>query len=158
MAEKNITMLSKDAVSAKLAECFITIEGRRYNAMHAINLEANFKKLKKKVPILGRTGLGNKSTGWEGTGKATFHFNTSIMRELMLKFKDTGSDVYFDIQITNEDPTSDAGRQTIILLGCNIDGGVLAKFDADGDNLEETIDFTFEDFKMPEKFKLLLGM
>ena len=26
----NITMNAKDAVSAKLAECYVTIEGRRY--------------------------------------------------------------------------------------------------------------------------------
>ena len=69
-----------------------------------------------------------------------------------------GEDVYFDMQITNDDPTSDAGRQTVVLIGCNIDGGVLAKFDADGEYLDEDMDFTFEDFKIPEGFTLLKGM
>ena len=44
-------MLSKDAVSAKLAECFVTIEERRYLLFQAKNIEANFKKNKKKVAI-----------------------------------------------------------------------------------------------------------
>nr|DAL93836.1 MAG TPA: tail tube protein [Caudoviricetes sp.] len=154
----NSIMNAKDTVSASLAECFATIDGKRYNLMQAINLEAKFDKNKSEVPILGKTGKGNKSTGWKGTGSATFHYNTSLFRELLYKFKETGEDTYFDIQITNEDPTSSVGRQTVILKDCNIDGGVLAKFDADAEYLDEDMDFTFEDFEMPEKFSLLDGM
>lgn len=153
----NVVMKAKDTVFAGLAECFVTIEGRRYNFMQAINLEAKFEKSKTQVPILGKTGKGNKSTGWKGTGKATFHYNTSIFRQMMLKYKESGEDTYFEIQVSNEDPTSKAGRQTMILMDCNIDGGVLAKFDAAGEYLDEEMEFTFEDFKMPEKFSELDG-
>lgn len=152
------TMNARDAVSASLAECFVTIEGVRYNFMQCINLEANFEKTKTEVPILGKTGKGNKSTGWTGSGSATFHYNTSIFREIMLRYKNTGEDLYFDIQVTNEDPTSAVGRQTVILKDCNIDGGILTKFDADADYLDEDMDFTFEDFEIPETFSLLAGM
>jgi len=131
----NAIMKGKDALSAKLAECFVTIEGRRYNFMQAINLEAK-----------------------TGTGSATFHYNTPIFRQLLKRYKDTGEDVYFDIQIANEDSTSAAGRQTIILKDCNLDGGILAKFDADGEYLDEDMDFTFEDWSMPEEFAILEGM
>lgn len=151
-------MNGKDAISASLAECFVTIDGNRYNFMQAINLEAFFEKSKVQVPILGKTGKANKATGWSGTGNATFHYNTSIFRKLLKRYKDTGEDIYFDIQVTNEDPTSSVGRQTIILKDCNLDGGVLAKFDADADYLDENIDFTFDDFEMPEEFSNLIGM
>lgn len=154
----NITMKAKDAISAKLAECFVTIKNNRYNFMQIINFEASFEKTKAEVPILGKTGTGNKTTGWKGSGSGTFHYNTSIFREMMLQYKDTGEDIYFEIQVTNEDPTSAAGRQTIVFLDCNIDGGILAKFDADGEYLDEDMDFTFEDFKMPETFNVLDGM
>jgi hypothetical protein len=109
------------------------------------------------VPILGKTGKGNKATGWKGKGSATFHYNTSVFRQMMLDYKETGQDTYFEMQITNEDPTSDAGRQTIILKDCNIDGGILAKFDSDSDYLDEDMDFTFDDFSMPESFTDLAG-
>ena len=151
-------MHAKDTVSASLAECYVTIEEKRYNLMQAINLEANFEKNKTEVPILGKTGKGNKATSWTGTGSATFHYNTSVFRMLMYRYKETGQDVYFDIQVTNEDPTSSVGRQTVILKDCNVDGGILAKFDADAEYLDEDMDFTFEDFEIPEQFKLLQGM
>ena len=154
----NITMKARDTISAKAAVCFVTIGDNRYNFMQAINVEATFEKTKSEVPILGQTGNGNKATGWKGTGSATFHYNTSIFRELMVRYKETGEDIYFDMQITNEDKTSRAGRQTVVLIDCNIDGGILAKFDADGEYLDEDMDFTFEDFKMPETFNILDGM
>lgn len=151
-------MNAKDTVSASLAECYVTIDKNRYNFMQAINLEAKIEKTKTEVPILGKTGKGNKSTGWKGTGNATFHYNTSIFRNLLKQYKEYGEDIYFDIQITNDDPTSAVGRQTVILKDCNMDGGILAKFDADGEYLDEEIDFTFEDFEIPETFKALSGM
>lgn len=154
----NAIMKAKDTLSAKLAECYVTIDGNRYNFMQAINVEATFEKNKVEVPILGKTGTGNKATGWSGSGSATFHYNTSVFRELAARFKDTGEDIYFDMQISNEDPTSAAGRQTVILVDCNTDSSILAKFDADGEYLDEDMDFTFEDFKIPEKFTLLDGM
>ena len=154
----NVVMKGKDAISAKLAECFVTIKGNRYNFMQMINFEAKFEKNKTEVPILGKTGTGNKATGWKGSGSATAHYNQSIFRQLLIQYKDTGEDVYFEIQVTNDDPTSAAGRQTIVFVDCNTDGGILSKFDADGEYLDEDIDFTFEDFKMPESFTLLAGM
>lgn len=153
-----VTMNARDAISAPLAECYVTIDGNRYNFMQAIDLEASFEKNKTEVPILGKTAKGNKASGWSGSGSATFHYNTSIFRKLFLRYKETGEDVYFDIQVTNEDPTSTIGRQTVILKDCNMDGGILAKFDADGEYLDESMDFTFEDFEMPEEFALLNGM
>ena len=55
-----LTMNAKDTVSAALAECYVTIDGRRYLFMQAINLEARFEREKSTVPILGKTGRGNK--------------------------------------------------------------------------------------------------
>ena len=154
----NITMNAKDSISAKLAECYITIGENRYNFMQMINFEATFERNKTTVPILGRTAMGNKTTGWSGKFKAVCHYNQSIFREFLLRYKDTGEDIYFDIQVTNEDPSAACGRQTIVYTGCNIDGGVLSKFDAKGEYLDEEINGTFEDFTMPESFTILDGM
>ena len=56
----NVIMNAKDSLSAKLAECYVTINNNRYNFMQAINLEATVEKNKVQVPILGRTAKGNK--------------------------------------------------------------------------------------------------
>lgn len=157
MRESGI-MHAKDTVSAALAECYVTIDGKRYNFMQAINLEAKIEKVKTEVPILGKPGRGNKAGGWKGSGTATFHYNTSIFRELLYKFNKTGEDTYFDIQVTNEDPTSAVARQTVILRDCNINSSIIAKFDADAEYLDEQLEFSFEDWEIPERFTILNGM
>lgn len=154
-----ITMHPRNAVSAKMAECYVTINGQRYNFMSAINVEVTFEKTKVEVPILGRPNKGNKSVGSSISGSAEFHLNTSIWRELAYQFQETGEDVYFEMQITNEDATTEIGRQTIILYDCNFDGITLAAFDADSDDvLTESIDFTAERFEIPEKFSPMNGV
>lgn len=155
------TMHARNAVSAKMAECYVTIDGNRYNFMSAINVEVTFEKNKTEVAILGRMNKGHKSTGSSITGSAEFHLNTSIWRELAERFQNSGEDVYFDMQITNEDPTTEIGRQTIVLHDCNWDSVTLAAFDADSDDvLTESIDFTAEYFSFGnnEKFKLMDGV
>jgi len=154
-----VLMRAQDALSSKLAQCFVTIESQRYNFMQMIDFEAKMEKTKKEVPILGQTGSGNKASGWKGTFKGKAHFNQSILRMLLLRYKKTGEDIYFEIQVTNDDPVSAAGKQTVILMGCNLDGGILTKFDASSDDyLDEDVEGTFEDWNMPTMFDTLPGM
>lgn len=153
----NVVMKGKDTVAAALAECFVTIGTRRYNFMQMIDMEAKVDKTKSKVPRLGATMVGHKACGAEGTFSGTAHYNQSVLRQALLDYKNTGEDVYFEMQLSNDDPTSAAGRQTVVLYDCNMDGGVLAKFDADGEYLDEEVEGTFDDFSIPETFKELAG-
>lgn len=157
MADRTL-MLSKDAVSGKMAECYATIDGTRYNIMTAISFEATYEKLKSEIPILGKISKGNKAIGGKGSGNMTVHYNSSIFRELLEKYQNTGEDIYFEMEVSNEDPTSAAGRQTILFQGCNTDGGIIAKFDADAEYLDEEINFTFENFILKKSFNVLEGM
>lgn len=149
------TMEAKDTLFGASASCYATINGVRYNFANAIKLEAKADKTKTKVPVLGKPAKGNKATGVEYSGSMTLHYNSSIMRKLLLNFTRNGIDTYFDIQVTNEDKGSAVGRQTVMLYGCNLDGGILAKFDADGEYLDEDVSFTFEDWDLPEEFTML---
>ena len=55
--------------------------------------------------------------------------------------------------VENEDPSSAAGKQSILLIGCNLDSVVLAKLDGDSDDpLDEDVDYTFEDFDILTPF------
>lgn len=73
------TMNARDSISAAEAECYVTIGNDRIYLMQVINLEASVEKTKTEVPIMGRTGKGNKATGWKGTGSATIHYNLSLI-------------------------------------------------------------------------------
>lgn len=147
-----MVMKASDVIKGSLAQCWVTIDGNRYNFAHAISLEATMEKNKTVVPVLGKTGKHNIPSGWEGSGTMTLHYNSSVMREILYTYKETGVETYFEIMVVNEAPGSSVGNQTVILKDCTLDGGVLAKFDADADYLDEDVDFTFDDFEIPQKF------
>lgn len=148
-------MKGRDTISARKAECLITVGDRRFNFGQMIDFEATIDMNKVEVPILGRTMTSHKTIGMSGAFSGTMHYNQSVLRELITEYKNTGIDEYFDVQITNEDPETNLGRQTIIIKDCNLDGITLAKFDADGEYLDEDVEGTFEDFSMPETFNQL---
>lgn len=145
-------MSAKDAVSGGLGTCVVKINNRQYEFAHLIKIEATCEKSKTEVPILGKTGRGHKSTGWEGTGSMTLHYNTSIFRRFMQEFKNTGHDLYFDITVSLNDPTTSVGSERVILKDCNIDSLMVANLDVEADYLTEDVDFTFDDFAYEQTF------
>lgn len=151
--EKAATMNAKDAVSGGLGSCFVVVSGRRYSFANLIKIEATVEKTKTEVPILGRTGKGHKSSGWEGTGSMTLHYNQDVFRKLVEQYKNAGVDFYFDTHVILNDPTTQVGGQYVILKDCNIDSLMIANLDADAEYLEEDVDFTFDDFSFSENFK-----
>ena len=153
-----VIMKNTDTVIGKMGSCYITIDGNRYNFLQAKDIEATIEKTKQKVEKMGNIMVGHRTTAGEGKGSAKFHYNTSIFREMVLKYVNSGEDVYFDMQITNDDPTSNTGRQTVILKDCNMDSVLLAKIVSDDSLLEDTFDFTFDSASMPESFNSIDGM
>jgi hypothetical protein len=154
----NAIMQADDAVSGRLAECFITINGRRFNFMNLTEFESTWDVNIVDVPILGQPGLGHKTVGGSGSWSGTAHYNNSQLRALALEYQNTGVMSRFEIQVTNEDPTSKVGRQTVIHYGCLCDSFTLAKFTASDEILTEDLSGTFESWAMPETFADLEGM
>ena len=151
-------MDANDAVFGGLAECFITIDGRRYNFMGLTDFESKWEVNVADVPILGKVGMGHKAAGGKGTWSGTAHYNQSHFRVMADTYQKTGAMPYFEIQVSNEDPTSRVGRQTIIHRGCLCDSFTLAKFQAGEEILDEDLSGTFESWDMPETFNELAGV
>ncbi|WP_338157545.1 phage tail tube protein [Paenibacillus larvae] len=102
---------------------------------------------------LGKRGDQHEANGWSGEGKMTLYYVTTTFRQLMLDYIKTGKDTYFDIMITNEDPASEIGAQTVILKNVNLDEVIIAKLDIEGDALDEEVSFTFDDVDIIDSFK-----
>lgn len=149
------TMNAKDAVSGSLGSCFVDIEGTRYNFANLISIEATVEKTKSEIPILGRTAKGHKSTGWEGTGSMTLHYNQSVFRALMNLYRMNNRDIYFTIEVKLYDPGTTVGYEHVFLKDCNIDSVMIANLDADAEYLEEDVDFTFDDFEFKHYFNTM---
>lgn len=147
------TLNAPDTISGKEGRAYAKINGNNEELFFAKSVEANVDKNKSEVKSIGKRMTGHKVTGLNGTGSMTLYYLTPLFRSMIADYKKTGVDLYFDMVIENEDPQSSAGKQSILLMGCNIDSTVLAKLDGDSDDpLEEDTDFTFEDFAILTPF------
>lgn len=141
-----------DTISGQEARAYTIINGQVEEMFYSKNLEATAEKNKAEIKTLRKRGVQHKATGWSGTGSMTIYYATSKFRKMMLEYIKNGKDIYFDIQVINEDPTSTLGKQTTVLKNVNLDSVIMAQFDVDSDALEEDIDFTFDDVDILDEF------
>lgn len=146
---------AKDTINGALGTCFALIDGNRYEIMQAKNVEAKVEKTKSEIPILGLTSKQHKAGGWKGTGTMEVYYVSSLFRQVMLEYMKNGKDTYFELLVTNEDPTSETGKQTVLLKGVNIDSMLITKLDVEKEALDETLKFTFNDADLLEAFEEL---
>jgi len=129
-----------------------TIGGNVVELAEIKNLTATIDKNKSSYRVLGDPGERHKSAGWSGTGSATYHWVTSRWQKMLIDYAKTGEDVYFTIVVTNDDPGSSAGRNSVKLGQCNIDSGDIVMIDIDTDLLEGSFDYTFSEVDSLEAF------
>lgn len=147
------TLNAPDTISGKEGRAYAKINGNNEDLFMAKTIEGSVEKSKSEVKAIGKRMTGHKTTGGNGTGSMTLYYLTPLFRQLVKQWKETGVDIYFDMVIENEDPSSAAGKQSVLLIGCNLDSVVLAKLDGDSDDpLDEDVDFTFEDFDILTPF------
>ena len=142
-----------DTISGQEGKATMTMpDGTVQDLFYIKTAEATFEKNKAEVKTLGKRGTQHKTNGWSGSGSMTIYYITSLFRQMAYRYAKEGIDTYFTITITNEDPSSTIGRQTVSLFNCNVDSTILAKLDVDSDSLEEDLDFTFDDFAILDQF------
>ncbi|HBS43707.1 MAG TPA: phage portal protein [Paenibacillus sp.] len=143
---------ASDTISGQEGRAYAVIGTQTEEMYYVKTLETTVEKTKAEVKTLGRRGVQHKATGWSGSGSMTIFYMTSRFRQMMLDYMNTGVDQYFDIEVTNEDPSSSVGAQRIILKGVNLDSVIMASLDTESDALEEEVSFTFEDVQIVQAF------
>ncbi len=143
---------AEEIISGQEGRAYLRVNGRNRELMYLKSVEAVVTKKKTAVRTLGRSGDQYKAAGWSGRGKMSVYYVTSLFRELMIQYIRTGKDVYFDLVVVNDDGNSSFGRQTVALRNCNLNSVVLAKLDVNADDLDETVEFTFDGAELLDSF------
>ena len=147
------TLNAPDTISGKEGRAYAKIDGNNEDLFFAKTIESTVEKSKSEVKAIGKRMTGHKTTGGNGTGSMTLYYMTPLFRQMIKQWKETGQDIYFDMVIENDDQESSAGKQSVLLIDCNLDSVVLGKLDGDSDDpLDAAVDFTFEDFDILTPF------
>ncbi len=147
----SVEMRQDDAILANSGTAYITVGSQNIVLFYLNKIEGKITKNKVDVRTAGKRSVGKKTASWSGAGTLGIKEITSAFKEIFLQYTSGGEDVYFNIQVTNEDARY--GREVKILTGCNLDEITIALLNNEDALLEQEMPFTFDGVEMPEKFK-----
>lgn len=149
-------LLAQDAPNGKQGKAFITLHKDTGDEIHElfsakkINMKVDYTKTDFKV--IGTTTIQKKTTGASKTGTMTIYQGTPLFIEMAREYEANGKVLYFDLQVTNEDPSTRIGKQTIAYYDCSLDSIPLSILDADADFLEEEVGLSYRAFEVLSTF------
>ena len=151
------TLKAWDAINGAAGRCVATIGSDIEDMIYVKNIKAKVEKRQSEIKVLGQTGAKHKANGWRGPGPMTMYYATTLFRKMIDTYIRDGVDTYFQLLIENDDPSSEIGRQTIILKQVNINNIDIAKLDINSTELDEEIEFTFNDVEIRNEFNQVVG-
>lgn len=105
------------------------------------------------MTVVGTRKVQQKLNGTKLTGTATIYYGTPLFLDMALEYINKGTMPYFDIQITNSDPTTTVSSQIVACYGCKLSGTIpMSILDSDTNMLTMEISFTYSSVEKMEGF------
>ena len=146
-------LLERDALNGKQGSAFMTLNGQNIEmfGMKKFQSDAEFQETDFKV--VGTTLVQKKTTGVSLTGSMTIYYGTPHFLRLLQEYLKTGRLPYFTLQITNDDPSTSVGTQTVVLYNVKLQKLPVTMLDADADFLEMEVSFSYTNIEVLNYFK-----
>ena len=146
-------LLEKDALNGKEGTGFLTINGEIHEMFSMKNFQTDAEFQESDVKVVGSRMVQKKTTGVSLTGKMTIYYGTPYFIMLLIEYLKAGKLPYFTLQITNDDPGSSVGPQTVVYYNVKLQKLPLSKLDSDADYLDMEVAFSFTHLEVLEYFK-----
>ena len=117
-------LLAKDTVNGAEGKIFITVDGKNIEIACMKNIQTNGEIQGEDMRVIGTRKIQNKPNGAKLTGTGNIYYGTNLFTDMVLKYINEGVMTQFDIQITNRDPSTTIGSQTIAYYGCQLTGTI----------------------------------
>ena len=145
-------LLERDALNGKSGKAFITVNGKNKELFGAKKINADGEFQESDFKVVGTTLVQKKTTGVALTGSMTIYYGTPLFLDMLQTYLKTGRLPYFTIQVTNDDPSSSVGVQTVALYNCKLSKVPVAMLDADAEWLEEEVSFSYTNVEVLNAF------
>lgn len=117
-------LLAKDTVNGAEGKIFVTIDGRNIEVACMRNITTNAEIQSNDMRVIGTRTIQNKNNGAKLTGTGNIYYGTNIWTDMVLQYIQTGVMPEFDLQITNNDPTTSINAQSMAYYGCTLTGTI----------------------------------
>ena len=136
-------LLERDALNGKQGSAFVTIDGENHELFGAKKVQTDAEFQESDFKVIGTTLVQKKTTGVNLTGSMTIYYGTPLFIKMVQDYIKTGKVTFFDMQVTNDDPSTSVGKQTVVYYNCKLSKVPLSILDSDADFLEEEVGFSY---------------
>lgn len=145
-------LLERDALNGKQGSAFMTIGGQNIEMFNMKKFQSDAEFQETDFKVVGTTLVQKKTTGVTLTGTMTIYYGTPHFLRLLQEYLKTGRLPYFTLQITNDDPATSVGAQTVVLYNVKLQKLPVAMLDADADFLEMEVGFSYTNIEVLNYF------
>lgn len=146
-------LLERDALNGKSGSAFMTINGQNIEMFNMKKFQSDAEFQESDFKVVGTTLVQKKTTGVTLTGSMTIYYGSPHFLRLLQEYLKTGKLPYFTLQITNDDPSTSVGTQTVVLYNVKLQKLPVALLDADSDWLEAEVSFSYTNIEVLNWFK-----
>lgn len=151
-------LLERDALNGKEGRVICTIDGRQIEMFGVKKIQLDYDLQETDLKVVGTRLVQKKTTGITFTGEMEIYYGTPEFKRMIQNYVKTGELPYLTLQVTNDDPATTIGVQTVVLYNVKIQKGLLALLDADSDFLTESVSFSFTSFELLSEFNRPLNL
>ncbi len=145
-------LLERDALNGKQGSAFMTINGQNIEMFNIKKFQSDAEFQETDFKVVGTTLVQKKTTGVTLTGTMTIYYGTPHFLRLLQEYLKTGRLPYFTLQITNDDPATSVGTQTVVLYNVKLQKLPVAMLDSDADFLEMEVGFSYTNIEVLNYF------
>lgn len=117
-------LLAQDTVNGAEGKVFITRDGKNIEVAGMRNITTNAEIQNEDMRVIGTRKIQSKSNGAKLTGTGNIYYGSNLFTDMVLEYINTGKMPQFDIQITNNDPSTSIGSQIMAYYGCTLTGTI----------------------------------
>lgn len=146
-------LLERDTLHGAAGKAVIILDGQVKDLFGAKNVKTQAEITSSDMKVIGTKKAQQKPGSVKQTGTMTVYYGTPLFIDMLARYIRSGVMPYFNLQTTNDDPTTTVGVQTVAYYNCKLSGTIpLSVLDADADMLTMDVSFTYEDFEVLSAF------
>ncbi|MCI9366998.1 MAG: hypothetical protein HFF19_01760 [Oscillospiraceae bacterium] len=146
-------LLERDTLNGAAGKAVIIRDGQVKDLFGAKNVKTQAEISSSDMKVIGTKKTQQKPGAVKQTGTMTVYYGTPLFLEMLAQYIRTGVMPYFNLQVTNDDPTTTVGVQTVAYYNCKLTGTIpLSVLDAEADMLTVDVSFSYEDFEPLSSF------
>ena len=145
-------LLAQDSYRGAAGKAFTVINGSNELLFGLKKFNSSAEIQTGEFKVVGALTEQEKVKGLKYSGSATIYYGTPTFLTLLSEFKRTGKFPTINFQITNDDPSSSLGTQTVVLYNVILKKIPIAVLDDSAESLQIDIEFTFSVFEVLKSF------